>query len=207
MANGRMTDAVKEMVDIEGKRVIDIGCGDGTYTIELMEMRPQHIIGIDAAGAAIDLARKKVLGKENIKFEEASIYDLNSKEEVYDVAVARGVLHHLDDVKTAIAVISKIAKEIIVVEPNGYNPVLKIIEKTSLYHIEHEEKSYCPGKLDQWFRQYGGILAKSIYIGLVPMFCSDSVARLCKIFEPFVEKTPLIRKLLCGQYVQKILMR
>ena len=32
----RLTLAVREMIDLKGKRVIDIGCGDGTYTIELL---------------------------------------------------------------------------------------------------------------------------------------------------------------------------
>jgi hypothetical protein len=48
-------------------------------------------------------------------------------------------------IEKAIQIICNIADEIIVAEPNGYNPVLKIMEKVSPYHIQHEEKSYALG--------------------------------------------------------------
>ena len=37
-----------------------------------------------------------------------------------------------------------------VIEPNGYNPVLKVLEKVSRYHIEHEERSFFPATLHAW---------------------------------------------------------
>ena len=98
------------------------------------------------------------------------------------------------------------AKQIIVVEPNGYNPVLKVIEKVSRYHRQHEERSYRPSQLDRWFEDRGGRIESSQYIGLVPMFCPDLFARLCKSVERIVECTPLLRSFCCGQYVQKIAM-
>jgi len=107
-------------------------------------------------------------------------------------------------VETAVEKICKKARDIVVVEPNGYNPMLKVIEKTSKYHLEHEEKSYRPGILDAWFIRNGGEIVQSIYVGLVPMFCPDLAARVLKFFEPIVEKTPLLRRLCCGQYVNKI---
>ena len=98
------------------------------------------------------------------------------------------------------------ANEIIVVEPNGYNPILKIIEMVSPYHRKHEEKSYSPRKLDRWFENHGGRIEWSGYIGLVPVFCPDLLARSCKALEPFVERTPVLNRFCCAQYLQRICM-
>jgi hypothetical protein len=116
----------------------------------------------------------------------------------------RGVLHHLYEPERAISRLSKIAKAIIIVEPNGYNPVLKLIERFSAYHREHEEKSYPPHRLDRWFTKFGGRVVESTYAGLVPFFCPEPLAKVLKVVEPIVERVPVARQLGCAVYVQRI---
>lgn len=205
LANKRLSAAVNQMANITGKRVIDIGCGDGTYTMELYSHQPKYLLGVDAAASAVECAIEKSNRIENLEFAVGDIYNLKDINGRFDIAIVRGVLHHLDDVVSAINSISKIADQIIIVEPNGYNPVLKIIEKTSKYHIEHDEKSYFPHLLDKWFEREGGKVARSKYCGLVPMFCPDVMAKLLKKIEPIIESIPVIRQLLCAVYVQKII--
>ncbi len=43
---------------IEGKSVIDIGCGPGHYSVTLAKMGAEYVYGIDFAKGMIDLARK-----------------------------------------------------------------------------------------------------------------------------------------------------
>lgn len=204
LANNRISKAIFSITELKGKNIIDIGCGDGTYSIELLEQGPRKILGVDAAQDAIDLANQKTKSLPNLSFEQVDIYNLKTPAIRYDIAIVRCILHHLYDLEQAIARICGLANEVIVVEPNGYNPVLKIIEKTSRYHIEHEEKSYFPHKLDKLFKKNGGKIVKSKYIGLVPMFCPDKLAKFFKLLEPIIENTFLFRELGCAQYVQKI---
>lgn len=204
LANQRLSKAIIEMSDLHNKSVIDIGCGDGTFTVELMKRNPRYILGIDAAKVAVKCAKKKSMKFNNLDFCILDIYNLDSFHKKFDIAIVRGVLHHLYYIEKAIENISKIADEIIVVEPNGYNIILKIIEKTSKYHIEHEEKSYFFHHLDWWFRQNGGKLEKASYCGIVPMFCPDIMALLLKKIEPLIEKIPFVRQLVCAVYVMKI---
>ena len=204
LANLRLSEAVEHITNLAGKRVIDVGCGDGTYTLELLTARPRYVLGVDAAEAAVNCAKQKSVGFDHIEFRMMDIYDLDSLGERFDVAVVRGMLHHLYDAKKAITILSKIAKEVIFIEPNGCNLILKIIEKTSRYHIEHEEKSYSPRQLDRWFAQNGGRLIRSFYCGLVPFFCPDRVSRMLKMLEPIVERIPFLRQLVCAVYVSKV---
>ena len=206
LANRRMSDAVQQAVDLSNKRVIDIGCGDGTYSVELLEAGAASVLGIDAAEDAVTRARKLADGRGSLRFETVSVQELATRRDHFDVAVIRGVLHHLDAAEAAIHDVCRIATEVVVVEPNGYNPVLKILERVSPYHVAHDEKSYPPRRLDSWFEHAGGKVVSSSYIGLVPMFCPDWMARLCKRLEPIIERIPVIRQLACAQYVQRVVV-
>jgi len=204
LSNQRMSNAIGQLVNIKGKTVIDIGCGDGTYTRELMDRGAISILGIDAAEEAVNSAREKTKEFSHVRFEVHDVYKIPKSDPLYDIAIVRGILHHLYNPEDAIEKICKTAKEIVVIEPNGYNPVLKFIEKTSSYHIQHEEKSYSPRKLDGWFMKNNGRIVKRMYIGFVPMFCPDWMASTLKFAEPFVEATPVLRNVCCAQYVQLI---
>lgn len=205
LSNQRLTEAVFSLTNLKGKRVIDLGCGDGAYTFDLLKQKPSYVLGVDASKVAIRLAQKKEKHFKNINFLPVDIYDLSSlKIKKFDVAIVRGVLHHLYDAPKAIQTISKIAPTVIVVEPNGYNPILKLIEKFSSYHVQHEEKSYPPTKLAAWFKKNDGKIVKSFYCGLVPFFCPDWMAKALKTLEPIVENLPFLRQISCAVCVFKI---
>jgi SAM-dependent methyltransferase len=121
-----------------------------------------------------------------------SAYQLPFSTRSFDVAILRGVLHHLDHPEKAIQEALRVSHTILVIEPNGYNPGLKLLEKFSAYHIEHGEKSYAPHTLDQWVRQGGGQIFYRKWAGFVPFFSPDWLARLMKAMEPFIENAPII---------------
>lgn len=204
LSNRRMTEAILALARPAGRRVLDVGCGDGTYTLELALAGAREVVGIDAAEAAVARARERAQDLPNVRFEVADVTVFEPREPRFDVAVVRGILHHLYDAEAAIDRICRSARRVVVVEPNGYNPVLKVLERVSPYHREHEEKSYAPRRLDRWFEARGGRVERSLYVGLVPMFCPDWMARGCKRLEPWVERTPGLRALCCGQYIQDV---
>jgi ubiquinone/menaquinone biosynthesis C-methylase UbiE len=205
-ANRRLTEAVLGMTEVRGKTVLDVGCGDGTYTFELAAAGASHVLGVDAADLAVERARvcAKERAIDNVEFRVGDAYELEKLGRQFDLAVVRGVLHHLYEAERAVGSVLRVAREIVVVEPNGYNPVLKIIEKVSPYHRAHEEKSYPPFRLDRWFETRGARVVRRAYVGLVPMFCPEAIARALKKIEPTVESIPLLREMGCAVYVQLV---
>jgi ubiquinone/menaquinone biosynthesis C-methylase UbiE len=201
LSNQRIIQATQQATSFRNRSVIDIGCGDGTFSMALYDNDgPARLVAIDPAAEAIEIAKNN-RGNRPIDFQVQSAYELNFPDNTFDVAQFRGVLHHLERPADAIREALRVAKEIVVMEPNGYNPVLKLIEKYSTYHIEHGEKSYAPSALDAWVRQANATLKYRSFVGLVPFFCPNWFARTLKFFEPIVEVTPIIKHIACGQYI------
>jgi ubiquinone/menaquinone biosynthesis C-methylase UbiE len=201
MANHRISKSILGMDSFVGKKIIDIGCGDGTYSKELAQTGAALVVGIDPVEKAIESATEKYKNISNLRFEYADLYKMELPSQPYDIAVLRGVLHHLPDLEKGIEIACKLAKKILVMEPNGYNPVLKVIEKTSQYHIDHQEQSFRPDRLRRIFEKNNGKIIFDEFVGLVPMFCPNSFARFCKFFEKFVEQLPFVKHISCAQYM------
>lgn len=207
VANARLQAAIGSVESMEGRRVLDVGSGDGVHTIELLRYGPATVLGIEPAAAAVGRARELAAGRDNIAFEERSIYDLDPATEHYDVAVLRGVLHHLPDPERGVAAVCAVADEIIMIEPNGLNPGLKLLEKVSRYHREHEERSFPPARLDRWFEAQGGRVRSTVFFAIIPLICPDWITRLLLPFEPLVEALPVIRRFACGQVLKRVSVR
>jgi SAM-dependent methyltransferase len=205
LANARVSaavDKVAQRVGLKGKRVLDIGCGDGSYTLELLAYQPAFLLGIEPAPLATERAQARAAGLANVAFRNLGIEDVETLPETFDVAVLRGVLHHLPDVERGIDIVCRHVDWVIVVEPNGLNPVLKLLEKFSRYHIEHEERSFVPGRLDCMFEACGATRESAEFLSIVPYLCPDWIARILGFFEPIVEALPFVNRIGCGQTVK-----
>jgi len=201
LATRRLTDAVLAVASFRGKRVLDVGCGDGTYTLELFDRgAPASIHGIDHADEAVKIARTRV-GDRPITYEVGSAESLPLGDDSFDIVQLRGVLHHVDRPVDALREAMRVAPLVVVTEPNGYNPILKVLEKVSRYHVEHEERSFFPFTLHSWARKLGGTVRSSTAVGLVPFFCPDGFARFLKAIEPIVERVPVVRSVSVGTEV------
>lgn len=201
LSNGRMSRAMEAAASYAGKTVLDIGCGDGTFTAELADLGPRSILGLDPAQRAVERARDSCAARPNVEFQVGNVYELSHWDRRFDIVVLRGVLHHLPEPERAVRIACGLGHEVVVLEPNGANPVLKIIERTSRYHIDHEEQSFLPRVIDAWFTGAGATIVHRERINLVPIFCPDWMASTLALFQPLAERTPLVRNVACGQYV------
>jgi SAM-dependent methyltransferase len=200
-ANRRFSDVIIQGASLDGKRVVDVGCGDGTYTQVLrIETRATYILGIDPAELAIDHAKKRGAPRyKDLEFRQCLATDLVKEGQHFDAAIFRGVIHHVGDPAVEIAVGLKLAQQVFFLEPNGWNLGLKLLERFSSYHREHRERSYRLKRYRQWIEEAGGQIDVAFYFGLVPMFSPNWLVTIASALEPLVERLPLLRVLICGQ--------
>lgn len=83
-----------------GQRLLDVGCGPGTITLDLAaRVAPGEVIGIDAAEAVIEEAEaaRAAAGTANVSFRPGDVYTLDFDDAAFDVVHAHQVLQHLSD--------------------------------------------------------------------------------------------------------------
>ncbi len=202
VANSRLTRATAENIPKTCGSLIDIGCGDGTYTNDIKSaFLKMRVDGTDPAKKAVSSAKRKYPG---IRFFASNILDektFRGKAKKYDAGVLRGVLHHLSDPALAIKNSLSLAGMLVIIEPNGNNPILKIIEKASKYHVEHEERSFSPAELKRFCASAGARVEKTFFTGFVPFFFPELPARIIYFFQPLLERVPLLRYFFSAQIV------
>jgi len=201
IAVDRQTRQILDAYHFGGKSVLDIGCGDAAITIDLYDRAsPSSIEGVDPSAGAVGIGQTRVGGRR-IRLSVGNACDLRFADNAFDVAHLRGVLHHMDTPHLALREAARVARSVIVLEPNGYNPVLKVIEKLSAYHRAHGERSFPATTIDAWIVQAGFTITHRSFGCLVPYFCPDIIARSLRAMEPAVEAIPFLRQIACGAYV------
>jgi len=201
LATGRTTDIILETGEMLGRSVLDMACGDGFYTIRFWDRGcPKQLVAADAAACAVTVGAQNSDGHP-IRFLVSDAHSMPFADSSFDLVLVQSVLHHDHDPLHMLREAFRLAPRIIIHEPNGNNPGLKAIEKTSRYHIEHNEKSYGTRTMKSWIKQAGGTVVYEKTAGFVPMFCPDWMAKTMKFIEPAVESIPLLRSTACAVYV------
>jgi SAM-dependent methyltransferase len=201
LATQRSTRVIAEIGAFAGRFILDVGCGDGFYSARLFDIgHPRKLIGVDVAAKAIEVANANKQDRA-MEFHVGDAHSLPYPDNSFDMVLVQSILHHDDNPLELIREAFRLAPEILIHEPNGNNPGLKIIEKLSRYHREHHEKSYSSRRLNYWIEEAGGYVLRSRFAGFVPMFCPDAVARAMKGLEPLVERLPLLKTFGCAVQV------
>lgn len=152
-------NSVRKFTDIKsGDKVLDVGCGTGVYSLDIAK-QGGVVTGIDLSPEAIDFANEWA-AKEKLSFKGivGDAEKLPSKEGTFDLVFFGAVLHHFPNCTQAIIEAKRVLKKrgrLVLVEPNGYNPALRIsrffarllpVRYASEIHATKNETIHTPGK-------------------------------------------------------------
>jgi ubiquinone/menaquinone biosynthesis C-methylase UbiE len=94
-------------------KILDVGCGPGTITIDLATLVPQgKVIGLEYAPTVLDQARATATqrGVTNINFEVGDVHNLKYEDDTFDIVHAHQVLQHVADPIQALKEMRRVTK-------------------------------------------------------------------------------------------------
>ena len=123
----------------EGKTVLDVGCNAGFFSFVAAERNAKYVCGLDYNEKYIEQAKfaNDVRGS-NVDFRVGSTNALSSLNKSFDITLCIGLLYHVSDIWGAIREISRVTKEMAIVESAIHNdndklPLVRVAgQKTSL---------------------------------------------------------------------------
>lgn len=119
--------------ELKGKKVLEYGCGTGSFSFDLAE-KDAIVFGIDISEVAIDEARKTAatkVFKENLNFSVMNAENLKYENDFFDRVCGNSILHHLE-LKTSLKELTRVIKKegnAVFIEPLGHNPFINMYRK------------------------------------------------------------------------------
>jgi SAM-dependent methyltransferase len=95
----RYTITFEQAGDVTGKKILDVGCGSGVYSVDFARRGAGRVVGVDFAGNMLRLARQEAEQHrvvDRCEFIQADFLDLYLDEK-FDISVAMGVFDYNPD--------------------------------------------------------------------------------------------------------------
>lgn len=179
----RYDQKIREYVgDVQGKTVLDYGCGRGVFSMEMLGNGAVKVCGIDISKVYIEDCQRKAqeagYGPERHDFRVMDAHQLEFAENTFDLVVGFGILHHLDP-EIALGEIHRVLKpggRVIMQEPLADNPLLKLFRKLTPKARTADEKPFSGKDIDHLTKRPGW-KPELVYCGVLeaPMAMFTSV--------------------------------
>ena len=109
ITDSEIGDYLKEMglYNLKGKKVLDLGCGNGKWAEHFLDFEPESVTGVDISEEMIRRANGRK-GDGKLKFIRGDLLDISLAEGSMDVIFSRFSLCYVKDIEKAIDEIRRI---------------------------------------------------------------------------------------------------
>ncbi len=123
---------LRQMGDIRGKRLLDLGCGAGENSVYFAK-RGARCVATDYSPGMVDVALK-LAAANGVKIEgrTANAMALDFPDNTFDLVYASNLLHHIPDPKTALREMHRVLKpagKMCFWDPLKHNPVINVYRR------------------------------------------------------------------------------
>ena len=110
-------DQIRKTVDLDkGKRLLDVGCGNGFFSMPFNEVC--DTVGVDFSQKMLDrnpLPKKALMDATHLAFQDFA----------FDVVFCHALLHHVEDPVAVLREMKRVSRKyVVVLEPNRKNPLM-----------------------------------------------------------------------------------
>ncbi|WP_414043196.1 class I SAM-dependent methyltransferase [Macrococcus sp. EM39E] len=138
-----------ELPNIEGKMVLDIGCGMGKFIQYMLDMNPKQIVGLDISNNMISYAKDNI-NDERVSFVVSDILSFET-ETKFDVIVSSLAFHYVEDYEALILKLNGMLIRGGVLLFSTEHPLTTATKQQENWcHVESRHNHY---KLDHYFEE------------------------------------------------------
>ncbi len=91
-----------EVGDLAGLRILDLGCGDGTFAAQCVASGARSYHGVDSSIQMLDRA-KRLIDDDRVSFELCNLESITPAPGGFDLVTSRMALHYVADVDPVLA--------------------------------------------------------------------------------------------------------
>ena len=157
-------------LEVEGKDVLEIGCGSGYGVFLLKQLKPKSYIGLDLMEEQIELARRKY---PQFQFLLQDATDLSGfGKESKDIVIIFGVLHHIPEWRSTIDEIIRIlrpAGSLFLDEPRGHD--IKMFD--FIFRWGHPKSDFGLNALERRLESRGMRIVRKKWTPLLTMYRAE----------------------------------
>ncbi|MCK8487402.1 methyltransferase domain-containing protein [Paenibacillus sp. MBLB2552] len=112
-AEVRWIKTIEKYVSVQGKHILDLGCGGGIYSKVFSQAGASHVTAMDYSSEMLKGAIENCKDLNNITFIQGSALETKLEKNLFDVLLERALIHHIENLRLCFQEAQRILK------PNG----------------------------------------------------------------------------------------
>jgi 2-polyprenyl-3-methyl-5-hydroxy-6-metoxy-1,4-benzoquinol methylase len=145
----RYTITFEQAGDVRGKKILDVGCGSGVYSVDFARRGAGRVVGVDFSGNMLGLARQEAEQHgvaDRCEFIQADFLALD-REEKFDISIAMGVFDYVPDQVTFLRKMVALTTGKVIVAFPGHS-LLREPARRLRYRLSGKGEIYLYGRED-----------------------------------------------------------